>query len=52
MTQIISEPKHDADKSLPAYYENLKEDISNDITGFNCKSMLQKIINKDDKDET
>lgn len=52
MTQIISEPEHDADKSLPAYYENLKENISDDTNGFNGKSMLQKIINKDDKDET
>lgn len=52
MTQIISEPEHDADKSLPAYYENLKENISNDINGFDYKSMLQKIINKDDKNET
>ena len=52
MTKMISEPEHDADKSLPAYYENLKEDVNNDNKGFDYKSMLQKIINKDDKNGT
>lgn len=52
MTHIISEPECDADKSLPAYYENLKEDISDNANGFDCKSMLLKLLKKDDKNET
>lgn len=52
MTQIISEPERDADKSLPAYYENLKEDINNDTSGLDYKSMLQFFFKKDDNNET
>lgn len=52
MTQIISEPERDADRSLPAYYENLKEDVSNNTNGLDYKSMLQNFLKKDDNDET
>lgn len=52
MTHIISEPECDADKSLPAYYENLIENISDNANGFDCKSMLLELLKKDDKNET
>lgn len=52
MTQIISEPERDADRSLPAYNDNLKEDINNDTNGLDYKSMLQIFFKKDDNNET
>ena len=52
MTKAISEQVNDADRSLPAYYENLKKDISDDVNGFIDKSMLQNLLKKDDNNET